>query len=168
MLRHFTPQQPVAYRLTELLSPAERSFFGVLTQAAGEDWRVFAKVRIADVLTPQKGLSRSRWQSAFNAISAKHFDFVLCDPADCAVKLAVELDDKSHAKANRRKRDRLVEAACESGGLPLLRVRAARAYQIAEIRNQIQDLIMPKPDPDHLPGSVSARGDRREPTFGPM
>lgn len=118
LLRLFAPRRQVAYRLMDFMSPAERAFFSVLDQAAGDDWRVFAKVRIADVLTPAKGLNRSRWQSAFNAISAKHIDFVLCDPADVATKLAVELDDKSHDRPNRRRRDRLVEAACASAGLP--------------------------------------------------
>lgn len=34
-----------------LLTKAERSFFGVLEQAVGNDLRIFAKVRVADVLT---------------------------------------------------------------------------------------------------------------------
>jgi hypothetical protein len=33
-----------------LLSPAERSFYGVLCDATAEDYRIFAKVRLADVL----------------------------------------------------------------------------------------------------------------------
>ena len=166
LLRIFAPRRQVAYRLTDFMSPAERAFFSVLNQAAGEDWRVFAKVRIADVLTPAKGLNRSRWQSAFNAISAKHFDFLLCDPADCAPTLAVELDDKSHEKASRQKRDRLVEAACASAGLPLLRVKVARTYAVAEIRTQIQDLLAPKAEPALGPGSAQRGDGRREPTFG--
>lgn len=167
LIRLFAPRHETAYRQKQFLSPAERSFFGVLNQAAGEEWRVFAKVRIADVLTPAKGLSRSRWQSAFNAISAKHFDYLLCDPADCSPKLAVELDDKSHAKAKARQRDRLIESACQSAGLPLLRVKAARSYSVAEIRDRIQELTAPEPDPE---GSASASSQKglREPTFGPM
>ena len=167
LLRLFVPRREAAYRQREFLSPAERSFLGVLSQAAGDDWRVFAKVRIADVLTPAKGMSRSRWQSAFNAISAKHFDFLLCDPADCVPKLAVELDDQSHEKPSRRRRDRLVEAACGSAGLPLLRVKAARAYQIFEIRERIRDAMAQKPDTDGPSAVATDRKGRREPTFEP-
>ena len=118
------------------------------------------------MLTTARGLNRSRWQSAFNGISAKHFDFLLCDPAGCAPKLAVELDDKSHEKAGRRKRDRLVEAACASAGLPLLRVKVARTYAVAEIRTQIQDLLAPKAEPGLGSGAVRRGDGRREPTFG--
>ena len=126
-----------------LLSKAERSFYGVLTQAVGDKVLIFSKVRVADVLTPQKGLNRSNWQRAFNQISAKHVDFLLCDPQDCAVKLAIELDDASHGSAKRQKRDAFLEQACESAGLPLLRIRAARGYGVADIRQQVEAMLFP-------------------------
>ena len=63
-----------------VFTPAERSFYGVLKLACEDKAVVFGKVRIADILKPRKGLNRSQWQIAFNKISAKHFDFVLCNP----------------------------------------------------------------------------------------
>lgn len=126
-----------------LLSKAERSFYGVLTQAVGGKALIFSKVRVADVLTPQNGLNRSNWQRAFNQISAKHVDFLLCDPQNCAIKLAIELDDASHGSAKRQKRDAFLEQACESAGLPLLRIRAARGYGVADIRQQIETVLYP-------------------------
>jgi len=126
-----------------LLSKAERSFYGVLTQAVGDKALIFSKVRVADVLAPQKGLNRSNWQQAFNKISAKHLDFLLCDPQDCAVKLAIELDDASHGSAKRQKRDAFLEQACKSPGLPLLRIRAARGYGVADIRQQVEAVLFP-------------------------
>ncbi|MEE2604237.1 MAG: DUF2726 domain-containing protein [Pseudomonadota bacterium] len=126
-----------------LLSKAERSFYGVLTQAVAGKALIFSKVRVADVITPQQGLTRSNWQRAFNKISAKHVDFLLCDPQDCAVKLAIELDDASHGSAKRQKRDAFLEQACESAGLPLLRIRAARGYGVADIRQRVEAVLFP-------------------------
>ncbi len=126
-----------------LLSKAERSFYGVLTQAVGDKALIFSKVRVADVLAPQKGLNRSSWQQAFNKISAKHVDFLLCDPQDCAVKLAIELDDASHGSAKRQKRDAFLEQACKSAGLPLIRIRAARGYGVVDIRQQVEAMLFP-------------------------
>lgn len=127
-----------------LLSPAERSFYGVLVQAVGNAGLVFCKIRVADVLKPRKGGTRSEWRGAFNSISSKHFDFVICDPATCAVKLAVELDDASHGAAQAQARDRLVNRACESAGLPLVRIRAARGYAIDDLRREVmQHLQVP-------------------------
>lgn len=126
-----------------LLSKAERSFYGVLTQAVGDKALIFSKVRVADVLAPQKGLNRANWQRAFNQISAKHLDFLLCDPQDCAVKLAIELDDASHGSAKRQKRDAFLEQACESAGLPLVRIKAARGYGVVDIRQQVEAMLFP-------------------------
>src|SRR5438046_32622 len=89
---------PVA---VSLLTEAERSFFGVLDQALAGEYRLFAKVRLADVVRPVQGPSRSGRPAAFNSISAKHVDFVLCDPSSLRVVGVVELDDKSHRRLDR-------------------------------------------------------------------
>ena len=126
-----------------LLSKAERSFFGVLLMAVGDKDLVFSKVRVADVITPKKGLNRSNWQKAFNAISSKHVDFIICSGSDCSVKLAIELDDSSHGSSKSQKRDALLQGACESAGLPLLRIKASKGYVISELREQIDTTINP-------------------------
>jgi hypothetical protein len=77
-------------KLGTLFSPAERSFLGVLNQAVGENILIFGKVRVADVIAPRKGMSRSDWQKSFNKISGKHFDFILCNKGDLSVICAVE------------------------------------------------------------------------------
>jgi hypothetical protein len=70
---------PTYEAIHALLTPAERSFFGVLQQALASDYQIFAKVRLADIVRPVRSPSRSGWQSAFNRITGKHVDFVLCD-----------------------------------------------------------------------------------------
>ncbi len=53
-----TPRVPVTYaKKPALLSPAERSFYGVLRQAVGETYQIHAKVRLADLIQPTSGLS---------------------------------------------------------------------------------------------------------------
>lgn len=66
------------FKKPALFSPAERSFLGVLVQAFGDRYHILGKVRVADVVEPQKGLGQSKRQNAFNRISSKHFDFILC------------------------------------------------------------------------------------------
>jgi len=57
-----TPSSSAGYRLNgPLFSPAERSFLGVLIQAVPDENLVLGKVRVADVITPEKGLSRPKW-----------------------------------------------------------------------------------------------------------
>jgi hypothetical protein len=120
-----------------VFTPAERSFYGVLKLACEDKAVVFGKVRIADILKPRKGLNRSQWQIAFNKISAKHFDFVLCNPKDLSVIAVIELDDKSHSQQKQIKRDQFVESACETARLKLHRFKASASYAVEEIKNEL-------------------------------
>jgi len=131
--------QPYKYVLNKtLFTPAERSFLGVLDLAVADQYRIFGKVRIADILLPAKGLSKSHWQIAFNKVSAKHFDFVLCNKQTLEVVAVIELDDKSHQKAKTQHRDSLIASVCATAGLPLVRFAAKSSYQVTEIQQQIQ------------------------------
>lgn len=125
----------------ELLSPAERSFYGVLLQAIENNAHIFSKVRVADIITPKKGINRSAWQVAFNKISAKHFDFVLCDKNDLSVLCVIELNDSSHNSRKRIERDSFLESACSASSLPLLQFVAKHSYNISEIREKLMPHI---------------------------
>jgi hypothetical protein len=126
-------------KLDALFTPAERSFYGVLEQIKGDSAIVLGKVRVADVIKPNKGLSRSEWQKAFNKISAKHFDFLLCKNDGLSVLCAIELDDSSHLSKNRQQRDEFLRGACEASSVPLIQVPAKAGYVIAEVN----DLLAP-------------------------
>ncbi len=125
-------------KLDVLFSPAERSFLGVLNQAVGKSAQIFGKVRVADVITPKKGMLRSDWQKAFNKISGKHFDFLLCNKEDLSVLCVIELNDSSHNSRQRKKRDLFLEGACQKAELPLIQITAKATYNINEIRESLE------------------------------
>lgn len=127
--------------ISVLLSPAERSFFGVLQQAVASNYQIFAKVRLADIVKPVRNPSRSGWQSALNRITGKHVDFVLCDTARLGIVAVIELDDRSHQRFERGMRDSLVDSALKDARIPILRVPARHAYSAAEIREQVLNLL---------------------------
>lgn len=116
-------------------------FLGVLDQAISDKYHIFGKVRVADILTPAKGMSRKNWQIAFNRISSKHFDYILCSKDKLDVIAVIELDDKSHNSNKTKNRDSLLEAACESAGLELIRFQAKRNDNIQSVRNQIESSL---------------------------
>ncbi len=126
-----------------LFSPAERSFLGVLEQSVGAELRVLGKVRLADLIQPAAGLATGPRSAAFNRISRKHVDFVLCDPHTLAVVAVVELDDRSHQRADRRERDAFVDGALAVAGIPILHVPCQRAYSLSEVRGSILSKISP-------------------------
>jgi len=139
-----------------LFSPAERSFLGVLQQAVGNNAAVFGKVRVADVLEPKAGLSRSARQKAFNKISAKHFDFLLCDKEDLSLACAIELDDGPHDSKRRKKRDEFLKGICEAAGVSLIQVPAKSAYVISEVKSLLPRYLTVKNTPDQDPSPAPA------------
>jgi hypothetical protein len=148
ILRRSGASAALPYKLkSALFTPAERSFLGVLEQAIGKHYQIFGKVRIADVIETKRGLSAGARQSAFNRISAKHFDFLLCDKHDLGVICAIELDDRSHQKGSRQRRDAFVAELCETVGLPLVRIPAKRAYAVQELRTVVLDATQQRLEP---------------------
>lgn len=80
--------------------------------------RVFAKIRVADVL-PINGSGASGDEFGFALRS--HFDFVVADENKLPL-FAVEVDGPQHATAEQKRRDAMKDALAERHGLPLLRV----------------------------------------------
>ena len=124
-------------RNSVLLSAAERSFLGVLEQALGAGYRVCPKVRVADAISVCRPLPRGEWQRAFNRISSKHFDFILCRSTDLEIACAVELDDSTHQRHDRQDRDMFLGEVCSVSSLPLLRFPAKEAYTVSDIRERL-------------------------------
>lgn len=130
-----------SYTTTRLFTPAERAFLAALEEAVGQEYRIFGKVRIADVLTPRAQPFTRAHQVAFNRVSAKHLDFVLCDRTELTPVAAIELDDRSHARRDRIRRDELVDGACADARLPLVRQSARGRYDPEEIRRNVQAVL---------------------------
>jgi hypothetical protein len=130
-----------------LLSPAERSFLGVLQGALGSELVVAPKVRLADVIRVSKGLSRSANQHAFNRIVSKHVDFVLCRKSDFSIAAVLELDDQSHQRQSRAARDGFVDSALAAAGIPILHVKAQAHYEPSALSTQLASLLAPPAGP---------------------
>ena len=120
-----------------LFTPAERAFLAVLEQALQGEFRVFGKVRVADVIKVRPGLSASARQQAFNRIQSKHLDFVACDRTDLSVAFVIELDDSSHGKHRRQVRDEFLDNALQAAGLPMFHFPVKRTYSVQDIRREI-------------------------------
>jgi hypothetical protein len=124
---------------TPLFSPTERSFYGVLEQALGSDYRVLGKVRLGDIVKPAKGLSNSQRTTAHNKLHQKHVDYVICNTADLSVIGVVELDDQSHGRADRAKRDEFVDQALSGAKITVAHIAAKNGYALQEVRAKLTE-----------------------------
>ena len=108
-----------------LLTPAEVTAYRHLMRLYGDTVAIFCKVRVADVITPdtRRHAKHSReFASLFRQISQWHLDFVLVDPGSFKILCALELDDSSHQRPDRQKRDRILNSAFLNAGVRLERL----------------------------------------------
>jgi hypothetical protein len=119
-------------RRERVLSPAEQAFHAILqaavhilnTENPARRCTVFASVRLAEVLAVSESqANRSAWQRAFNRISSKQVDFVVCEEQSTRPLLVIELDDASHKRSDRSQRDEFVDRACRAANLSILHVQ---------------------------------------------
>lgn len=123
-------------------SPAERSFLGVIEQVLDDEFRVFGKVNLYDIVLLQA--PRDTYRAALNRIQNKHVDYVICRKDDLSIRALIELDDKSHLSAKRKERDRFLDETCRHADIRLIRVKAKKAYSLAEIVGVLKPYSAPK------------------------
>jgi Protein of unknown function (DUF2726) len=122
-----------------LLTPAEQLFYRNLDLAINGRLQILCKVRLADLLQVSSNDSKERHR-LFRKIAAKHIDFLLVEPGKLEPILAIELDDASHDRANRKQRDRFLDELFGIVEFPLLRVRAAASYSPRQILRAIEEV----------------------------
>lgn len=104
-----------------LLTRWELAALGEMRHELPPSLHVCPQVRLADLVTLRPMEARER-QAALNRVASKSVDFVVIDSAGQTL-LVVELDDRTHDRADRRERDRLVNAVLGQCGIPVRRVR---------------------------------------------
>jgi hypothetical protein len=135
------PDEPLPYRRVDhLLSQGERAFWNPLFRAVRGRYRLFCKVRLADIVRcPDR---HREGEKQFRSIKGYHVDFVICDPKTTRPLLVVELDDRSHRSERQRELDAFKDRVLRDAGLPIHRVPAQQAYDPIEIAQNIERLLV--------------------------
>lgn len=143
-------RQDFAYlKKDSLLTEAEKSFYVVLQNVVGDSYLLFSQVSLLEILSVPDGLNRSDHYSALNKIQSKHIDFLLCEKESTRPLLVIELDDSSHSRPDRIKRDEFLDEAFQGAGLSLLHVRVAYEYDREALKQQIQTHVLSLTSPDN-------------------
>jgi hypothetical protein len=133
--------QPKVYLsvVESLLTPAEKLFYRSLDIAIAGRLQILCKVRLADLFQVASNDTKER-QRLFRKIAAKHIDFLLVEPDRLEPILAIELDDSSHGRSDRKERDQFLDELFAIVEFPLLRVRAAAVYSPRQILRAIEEI----------------------------
>lgn len=128
-------------RKSFLMSRAEHECYDALMLAVGDDYYIFPQVHLPTIVDSK--VIGQNWQGAFRHINEKSVDFVLCDKAYIAPKLVIELDDRSHERADRQERDVEVERILSVANLPLLRLENHGSFNSEELAQKVTNSLLP-------------------------
>jgi hypothetical protein len=102
------------------MTRSEADLYQLLMHNFAEKYNIFPQQHLSVFLNHT--LAGQNWQGALSHIQRKSVDFLLCSKMDMRPLLAIELDDPSHEREDRRERDDVVEQICEQAKMPLLRL----------------------------------------------
>lgn len=112
-----------------ILSKPEQILYFRLVEAM-PDCIVLAQVQLSRVLGVKKGHNFRQW---LNRIDRKSLDYVVCRK-DASVVAAIELDDSTHEREDRKKADQDKEHALASAGVKLIRWQVKKLPDVQTIR----------------------------------
>lgn len=118
---------------------AEHEFFDILVEILGNQYYVFPQIHLCNILDNK--VIGQNWKAAFRHINEKSIDFVICDKAYIKPLLAIELDDRTHEREDRKERDVEVERILKDAGLPLLRFENHGNFNKEEIKNVVLEKL---------------------------
>ena len=125
-----------------LLTKTEVAFYKTLLKICAQsfpDVGIAMQVRLGDIIN----CSDSDWHKGFGPkISAKHIDFVLFDQETTEILLCIELDDSSHNRPDRKRRDKFINKAMIAANAPLLRISTKNMSNQKVITRQVSALIL--------------------------
>lgn len=118
------------------ITEAEKYFFEILKEVVGNNYRIEPQVQLSSIVKPIDSNNRYTNYTDFNRIKAKSVDFVLFDDKN-KPWLAIELDDRSHFKWERMRRDQFVNDLMTEVGLRIIHVPFSYSYDSEKLRKQI-------------------------------
>lgn len=117
-----------------LLTQTELKFYKLLKQITDE---------LNLVICPQVTLYqivKNKNFKDFNKIQSKCIDFVITEP-NLKIKLCIELDDYTHNKNKRVKRDEFINKLFSDLGIKLIRIPVQNFYNLEELKQKIQESL---------------------------
>lgn len=120
---------------SSMMTKTESEFFIKLDRIVSDKYYVFPQVHLSAILDHRVNGQGRKY--AFSHINSKSVDYVLTNKDTLRPTYAIELDDSTHDRTDRHKRDLEVERIFKGANLPLLRFRNKNVTQ-DEIINQLE------------------------------
>lgn len=126
------------FKKDKLLTDNERLFYKAMREALkGKNIIIQTQVVLYEII---KTKNDKYYYTNFNKIKAKSIDFVLVDNY-FNILLCIELDDNTHNRIDRKKRDEFINNVFEQVGIKLLRVPAQPYYSVERVKKLIEESL---------------------------
>lgn len=122
----------------KLLTQNEKLFYNVLKEITQEKNIIInTQVVLYEIIETQKN---KYFNYYFNKIKAKSIDYVLTDK-EFNILLCIELDDITHKRKDRIKRDNFLNELFKELGIKLLRIPVQNYYNVERINKIIKESL---------------------------
>lgn len=134
-----TQYKKMYYRYEKLLTPNEILFYKTLKEILKDkDIIINSQVVLYEIIGT-KTFNKYAYKY-FNKIKAKSIDFVLTDK-DFNILLCIELDDSTHKRVDRIKRDNFINELFQELEIKLLRLPVQEFYSIERIDKILKESL---------------------------
>lgn len=117
-----------------LLTQTELKFYKLLKQITDElNLIICPQVTLYEIVNIKD-------YKAFSKIQNKSIDFVIAEP-NLKIKLCIELDDYTHKRGKRIKRDEFINKLFNDLGIKLIRIPVQNYYNLEELKTKIKESL---------------------------
>lgn len=127
------------YAKSYVMTSRENDCFKILNEIFSSKWFVVPQVHLSALLDYR--VKGQNWNAAFRHINGKSVDFVLIGKESYKVVCAIELDDSTHSKPDRKERDIEIERMFKGARIPLARISKFESMTKPEIAKVVTDAI---------------------------
>jgi hypothetical protein len=117
------------------MTKSETDFFRVLKRVLGENYYIFPQIHLGVLISPRVRWTKGwwLWRKAFFYSDRYSVDYVICDTGTVEPKLVIELDDASHHREKRRRRDRIVNAMLNGAGITIIHISSDETRDVQAV-----------------------------------
>ena len=124
------------YKKDYVMTQTELTFYRKLKEVTDKlELTIFPEVDLERIINVKNNNSASR-----NRIKSRSIDFTIVNNKNCKIVCCIELDDYSHNRNDRKKRDEFINELFESVELKLFRIKVGY-YNMEEIEKNIKQIL---------------------------
>lgn len=122
-----------------VMTIAEGNFYKKLTSALHDNFIIVPQAHLSMIFNHT--IYGQNWRGAFSTINGKSIDFLIIKRDTFQPLIGIELDDSSHERHDRQKRDELINEIFKQAKLPLIHFKTGEWNTPDDINQKVSPLL---------------------------